>query len=370
MTATANLALPLLAAGQAQKHVTHNDALLMIDSLLHLSVLSRAPTTPPAAPAEGDRYLVPASATGGWAGKSGQIAAWVDGGWLFYPPRAGWTVWIAAENTSLVYDGTAFESAQKLDLIDRIGINATADSINRLTVKSPASLFDNQGGGHQIKLNKANAAATGSVLFQTGYSGRAELGLAGDDNFRINASADGTTWRTALEIDKATGNIAAGGPPNAADRLRLRQDQNATTQITVENADAGTNAASSCTLLATNGNYFRFHLYGSGTMYAYTAAQFVIGTYANTSLYLRTNTLDRVVINGDGRVSVGSYTHSAKLYVDGAMRPKGYLVAALPSASVEGAGAMIFVSNESAGPTVAFSDGTNWRRVHDRAVVS
>jgi hypothetical protein len=45
-------------------------------------------------------------------------------------------------------------------------------------------------------------------------------------------------------------------------------------------------------------------------------------------------------------------------------------VAGLPSAANAGAGAIIYVSNETGGATLAFSDGTNWRRVTDRAVVS
>lgn len=46
-----------------------------------------------------------------------------------------------------------------------------------------------------------------------------------------------------------------------------------------------------------------------------------------------------------------------------------YTVAALPDATTQ-TGAMIFVSDETGGAVPAFSDGTNWRRVTDRAVVS
>lgn len=46
-----------------------------------------------------------------------------------------------------------------------------------------------------------------------------------------------------------------------------------------------------------------------------------------------------------------------------------YTVAAAPDASVW-SGGTIFVSNESGGAVLAFSDGTNWRRVTDRAVIS
>jgi hypothetical protein len=54
-----------------------------------------------------------------------------------------------------------------------------------------------------------------------------------------------------------------------------------------------------------------------------------------------------------------------------------FTVAGLPDAadwysaqSQLGHSAMIFVSNESGGAVPAFTDGTNWRRVTDRAVVS
>jgi len=46
-----------------------------------------------------------------------------------------------------------------------------------------------------------------------------------------------------------------------------------------------------------------------------------------------------------------------------------YTVATLPSA-VNNARRLVYVSDEAGGPVPAFSDGTNWRRVTDRAIVS
>ena len=46
-----------------------------------------------------------------------------------------------------------------------------------------------------------------------------------------------------------------------------------------------------------------------------------------------------------------------------------YTVATLPDATLWLRG-LIYVSNETGGATLAFSDGTNWRRVQDRAIVS
>ena len=48
---------------------------------------------------------------------------------------------------------------------------------------------------------------------------------------------------------------------------------------------------------------------------------------------------------------------------------KTYTVAGLPSAATYPRG-VIYVSNETGGATIAFSDGSNWRRVQDRNVVS
>ena len=83
MTQTTHLALPFIEAAQAQKHVTHNEALELIDALTQLSVSARDVTSPPATPAEGDRVLVGAGATGAFAGKTDQIATFLAGGWTF-----------------------------------------------------------------------------------------------------------------------------------------------------------------------------------------------------------------------------------------------------------------------------------------------
>lgn len=89
-----------------------------------------------------------------------------------------------------------------------LGVNATADTTNRLAVGSAASLFNHAGtGGHQIKVNKALAADTASFLFQTGFSGRAEIGTTGDDDFHFKVSADGTTFFEAIKIIKGTGEV-------------------------------------------------------------------------------------------------------------------------------------------------------------------
>ena len=45
-----HLLLPYLVAAQAQKHVTHNEALRLLDALVQLSVLNLNLTAPPVSP--------------------------------------------------------------------------------------------------------------------------------------------------------------------------------------------------------------------------------------------------------------------------------------------------------------------------------
>lgn len=227
MTDTPNLALPYILPSQAQKHVTHNEAIRALDCLVQLAVDSRSLAAPPATPAEGSRYLVAAAATGDWSGQSEKIAAFQDGAWMFYEPREGWIAWVADDHELAIYSAGAWaaftssgggsdpDDITELDDLAHLGINATADTTNRLALKSPASLFDNEGAGHQQKINKHAAGDTASVLYQTNYSGRAEMGLAGDDDFHFKVSPDGSTWHEAIKIDRNTGKLSfpsLGGP--------------------------------------------------------------------------------------------------------------------------------------------------------------
>ena len=77
--------------------------------------------------------------------------------------------------------------------------------MNRLAVASEASLFTHQGSGHQIKINKSAASNTASMLFQTNWQGRAEIGTVGSDDFSFKVSADGATFHSALELEASSG---------------------------------------------------------------------------------------------------------------------------------------------------------------------
>lgn len=207
------LSLPLILPAQAQKHVTHNEALRLLDVLVQLAVTDRTRTTPPTAPVEGDRHIIAAPATGVWADRAGQIACYWGGAWLFLIPQEGWTARIVAESLTVAWQGGAWVNAVTPPPPPVVlGINATADTTNRLTVAAAATLLTHDGAGHQVKINKALPADTASLLFQSGWQGRAEMGLAGNDAFAVKVSADGSQWRTALATDPASGSVSLPAP--------------------------------------------------------------------------------------------------------------------------------------------------------------
>lgn len=350
MADTPNLVLPYLAANQSQKHVTVNEALRRLDAMVQITVQNVALAAPPGSPTEGQRWILPASPTGAWAGHAGQIAAWQDGTWAFYAPLDGWTAVDVSTDTLLLYNagtgiwaglitgvfsdaaftlqddldptkqarfqtagftagatrvftlpdattslaglavaqtfsakqtlsnanndlgtstatgttnlatGATLNGSTKTVNIGTAGVSgsttnvaigsavagalgtltinsptvtfgssvsaiamaaanvsalylglggATADATNRLSINAPASLFNNAGAGHQVKVNKAAATDTGSFLFQTGFSGRAEFGLTGSDDFQIKVSGDGATWFNALQLERTSGRVRA-----------------------------------------------------------------------------------------------------------------------------------------------------------------
>nr|WP_174825505.1 MULTISPECIES: DUF2793 domain-containing protein [unclassified Ruegeria] len=200
------LNLPFLQPSQAQKHVTHNEALRQLDLIVQLTVRSTHTDTPPVVPEQGEVYAVGSSPTGDWVGHSGDLAAWLDNAWHFVAPSPGWRAWDETAGDLRFWDGTAWVPMPvDTQNLDSVGIAATADATNRLTVRSPATLLTHDGGGHQLKINKASADDTASLLFQSNWTGHAEMGLSGSSGFSIKVSPDGTNWTQALSFDPTTG---------------------------------------------------------------------------------------------------------------------------------------------------------------------
>ncbi|MEX3313942.1 DUF2793 domain-containing protein [Sulfitobacter sp. PS-8MA] len=206
---TAHLGLPMIAPSQAQKHVTHNEAIQMLDALTQLVLAGVDSETPPAVPTPGEVHALGPAPTGAWSGQAGMLAQWVAPGWRFLMPQEGWCGWDATGGRILFWQNGVWEVwSPELDNVSRVGVGTAADMTNRLAVASDGALFSHSGAGHRLTINKAAAGETGALLYQSGWTGHAELGLTGDTDFHLKVSQDGSTWTEALVVDASSGHMS------------------------------------------------------------------------------------------------------------------------------------------------------------------
>jgi hypothetical protein len=105
---SARLALDYIAPGQAQKELSHNEALARLDFLVQPAVLAVGIDTPVDAPEPGQCWIVGAAPTAAWAAWPGALACWTSGGWRFAAPFEGMAVWSIADRQIVRYSGSAW----------------------------------------------------------------------------------------------------------------------------------------------------------------------------------------------------------------------------------------------------------------------
>jgi len=210
--ATPRLNLPYLAAAQAQKHVTLNEALAALDGLVQTAAVSRTTAAQPGAPADGALYILPEDRIGSdWSLHApGAVLRFEAGAWSALPLAAGGLVFVQDEGAFLVRAAAGWrELGGALGpgaTLERLGVGTQADAANPFAAKLNKLLFTARPAGEggdgdlRLTLNKESAADVLSLLFQSGYQGRAELGLVGDDRLTLKVAADGV-WREAAAVE-------------------------------------------------------------------------------------------------------------------------------------------------------------------------
>lgn len=227
---SARLDLPYLAAGQLQKHVTVNEALTRLDALAQTAVVSRTVAAQPADPEDGALYILPATPAGPvWSGWSeGDLVRAELGGWTRVPAPTG-TLAVVLDEGALIMRGEDGWASFPVELRDlrQFGLNTRGDEDNPFAAKLNKALWtalsSGEGGDGDLRFtfNKDGAADVLSLLFQSGYGGRAELGLIGDDDLRLKVSPDGSAWTEALRIDRDDARVWFARGAIRAETVRL-----------------------------------------------------------------------------------------------------------------------------------------------------
>lgn len=100
--------LPMLVPGQAQKEAFHNEALALVDALLHAAVEEGPISDPPTQPEAGRSWIVGEAPTGAWAGRADAVVTWTEGGWRFAAAAPGMLVWNKASELWMRWTGEAW----------------------------------------------------------------------------------------------------------------------------------------------------------------------------------------------------------------------------------------------------------------------
>ena len=161
MSESLRWSLPFLAAGQAQKEVTHNEAIAAVDRVLHLAVASRRAPEPPATALPGDTYIIGADPVGVWASRPAMVATFDGMGWVITVPRVGCLAWVMDEMQFVVFTASGWSAggwpAQGLRIGERTVLGAapvavampeggtTVDSECRLALSALIAALGAQG---------------------------------------------------------------------------------------------------------------------------------------------------------------------------------------------------------------------------------
>lgn len=214
MDSTPRLAIPYLLPNQAQKHVTLNEALDRVDNLVGAFALSRNISAQPTGPNIGDAYILSATPSGAaWSlHAENDVLAYRADGWHLVPTNNGIRIWVADESQMVVRLASGWQIIAPSSY-DQFGVNTSANTVNRLAVKSDAVLLSHDdvtpgSGDMRQAINRLSAAHVGSLLFQTASVTGAEIGQVGTNDLGISVSADGSSFTTGLRVRTSDGKVA------------------------------------------------------------------------------------------------------------------------------------------------------------------
>lgn len=200
---------------QAQKHVTHNEAIQTLDIVTQLAVLAIYKSAPDALPERGACYILSSDPSGDWAGYPNQIATYENPGWIFITPQAGWTAYDLQTQRHYIFDGTnwAAQTTTQLGNIEHFALGTGISDDAPFTAKLNTALWqavsaEDGGTGSFVHISdKSSERDDLGQILQSGGQTRAVIGLFGSDDFRISVSPDSENFYDAMRVSRHTGAI-------------------------------------------------------------------------------------------------------------------------------------------------------------------
>lgn len=188
--------LPFILPSQAQKHITHNKALDMLDGLLVNAVVSATVVVAPSSPVDGESYIVPLGGSFGSV-PDGGLAIYTSGQWVAVSPPFGFRVLVLDEGRYLVNAGSAgWVSGQVVgDLGGSFGLRAIDVALDL-------------SGSETI--TAANMIPTRSIVF--GVTSKVQTAITGPSSFQVGFSGELSKFGGSLGVAAGSSNIGVVGP--------------------------------------------------------------------------------------------------------------------------------------------------------------
>ena len=223
MFETPTMALPMIDAAQAQKHVTVNEALVRLDAFASGRAVGFGGTVAPVDAADGDLHILGTGTTGAWAAADGRLALFLNGGWTFADPWAGLALWVDELAGIVRFDGISWHR-------DPVGTSpggaatlGTVFEIDHAIAPGTTSVVAGAIPDKAIVLG-VTARVTEAIAGPTGWS----IGVAGaPDRYgagfgtAIGAAAEGVTGQPQAYYGGTDLLLTAVGAPFAAGRVRI-----------------------------------------------------------------------------------------------------------------------------------------------------
>jgi len=283
----------------------------------------------------------------------------------------------------------------------QLGINTDADEINRFAVKSDAILFSHDdvtpgSGDLRHVFNKADSSNNASLLFQTGFSGRVELGLLGNNDFSLQVSNDGSEFKTALKVDHDTARVTVEQITIASSvglsDISFSTNEGEPFWAIGQSPDQSFFVRRLSGGFGTGGRVITYNSNGDLGLWGNPSSKGRISIRSNVNgdgvdniLYLEQTALSpasgiaQFHNNADNGTPILKCTTNSRtvlqvpasgsISVSSPIKLLNASLSALPDAGSSGAGALIFILDAAGGAVPAFSDGNVWRRITDRAII-
>jgi len=306
------------------------------------------------------------------------VGAYGLGDTLGYPSASAWRndegAGDSAEGSLLISKAGTFAIMQFTT--EQLIVDGSGDvTINNAGTSLGAKLGVKAGGAlsTDIALNVRNSVDTKDIfsvlgdgsVFSKGRGGKASNTGFGEEVFKTTTTGinnTGVGFNSLTSLTTGIKNVGLGS--YALNGINTGDNNVAIGHTTLFSVSAG---GGNVAVGSAAGRYIS----GGVTNNTTCSTSIFIGQEAFPLANSQTNQIvigDSTVGNGSNTTTIGN-SSTVSTHLQGVVVVGEYTVATLPTASTYQAG-MIMVSDETGGYTQAFSDGTNWRRVQDRAIVS